>query len=87
MRDPCDDIAPHVAVGVEFGLLGQESDANALGGPCLAGEFELEAGHDPQQRRLAGAVRSEDADLGAGQKRERDVLEHLTPRPKGLRKP
>ena len=37
----------------------------------------LEPGHDPQQRRLAGAVRAEHADLRAGQERERDVRQHL----------
>ena len=35
------------------------------------------AGHDPQQRRLARAVRAEHADLRSRQERERDVREHL----------
>ena len=33
------------------------------------------AGHDPQQRALAGAVQAEHADLRAGEEREPDVLE------------
>ena len=37
----------------------------------------LLARHDPEQRRLAGAVRAEHADLRAGQERERDVREDL----------
>ena len=41
----------------------------------LAGEAVVEPGHDPQQARLAGAVRADDADLGARVERERDVLE------------
>ena len=34
------------------------------------------ARHDPQQRALARAVQAEHADLGAGQKRQPDVLEN-----------
>src|SRR5690349_4114417 len=38
----------------------------------------LQAGHDLQQRRLAGAVRPDHADLGAVQERQRHVVEdHL----------
>ena len=36
----------------------------------------LEPRHDLEQRRLAGAVGSDDADLGAVQERQRDVVEH-----------
>jgi hypothetical protein len=36
----------------------------------------LEPRHDPQQRRLAGAVGTDDTDLGAVQERQRDVVEH-----------
>ena len=36
------------------------------------------AGHDLEQRALAGAVEAEDADLRAGQKREPDVLEEAS---------
>src|SRR3712207_7316043 len=37
----------------------------SLGGPRLTLELGVNAGHDPQQRRLAGAVRTDDPDLGA----------------------
>ena len=63
--------------GVELRLLGQQPDRGAgrqLGAP---GGRLVEAGHDPQQRRLAGAVRAEDADLRPGQERERDARQHL----------
>ena len=33
----------------------------------LADEVLVDAGHDPEQRALAGAVEAEDADLGAGE--------------------
>src|SRR3546814_4336029 len=36
--------------------------SGALGGPGLAGELPVDAGHDPEQRRLAGAVVPEHAD-------------------------
>ena len=35
----------------------------------------VEAGHDLEDRGLAGTVRADDADLGAGQERHRDVVE------------
>ena len=45
--------------------------------PGLAGEFVVEPGHDAQQRRLAGAVDAEHADLGVGIERQVDVLQNL----------
>ena len=61
----------------ELRFLRQVADANALGGPGLAAVLGLEAGHDLEQRRLAGAVHAEHADLHAGQERQRDALEDL----------
>ena len=49
---------------------------DALAGKRFAGEVLLDAGHDLEQRRLAGAVGAEHANLGAGEKREPDVLEN-----------
>ena len=66
-----------VLVGVELRLLLEIADAGALGDPGLAVIFLVEAGHDPQQRRLAGAVDAEHADLGVGVERQMDVIEHL----------
>ena len=47
----------------------------------------FDARHDPQQRRLPGAVRPEHPDLRARQERERDVVEHLPLGPVELRGP
>ena len=47
-----------------FGI-GTASPSNSLSSPAMM----------PQQRRLAGAVQPEHADLGAGKERQRDVLE------------
>src|SRR5690606_17653327 len=58
-------------------LLRQIANAGALRGPCLAGEFGVNAGHNLEQRRLARAVRSQHTDLGIGIKREVDAVEHL----------
>ena len=44
-------------------------------GARFADEVGVLARHDPQQRALAGAVDAEHADLGAGEKRQPDVLE------------
>ena len=62
---------------VELGLLRQVADGDALGGPGLALEVLVLAGHDPQQRGLARAVDADDADLHARQEGEADVLEDL----------
>ena len=67
MRDALLDVAEDVLGRVEPRVLRQEADARAVGRERLAGEVLLDAGHDLQQRRLAGAVQAEDADLGARQ--------------------
>ena len=58
-------------------LLLEVADAGAFGDPGLAVIFLVEAGHDLEQRRLAGAVDAEHADLGVGVERQVDVIEHL----------
>ena len=73
------DAVEHVALDVlrrvELRLLAQVADGEARGQAGLAAEAVVEAGHDPQQARLAGAVGPDDADLGARVERDRDVLE------------
>ena len=71
------DVAPDVLGRVELGLLLEQSDGRVRGELGLAVELGVEAGHDPQQRRLAGAVVAEHADLRAGQERQRDVGQDL----------
>ena len=75
--DALHDVAEHVLGRIELRLLRQEADARAVRHPRLAREVVIEPGHDAQQRRLAGAVDPEHADLGARQKRQRDVLQDL----------
>ena len=69
------DVAEDVLVGIELRLLFQQADGETLGQPGLAVEVLVLAGHDPQQRALAGAVAAQDADLGAGIEREPDIFE------------
>jgi hypothetical protein len=71
------DVAADGLVGIECRFLRQVADADALSGEGLADEVGLDAGHDLEQRGLAGAVQAEHADLGPGQEREPDVLEDL----------
>jgi hypothetical protein len=73
--DAVHDVALHVLGRVELWLLAQEPDAEARGQAGLAGEAIIEAGHDPEEARLARPVRADDADLGARIERDRDVLE------------
>ena len=61
--------------GIELRLLRQESDAQIRHRHRFAFVFAILAGHDPQQRRLAGSVETQHADLGARKERERDVLQ------------
>ena len=73
------DVLEHVLRGVELGLLGQVADAGALGRERLAREVLVHPGHDPEEGRLAGPVRAEDADLGVPVERQPDALEDLLP--------
>ena len=74
--DAVEDVALDVLARVELGLLAQVADGEAGRQARLAGEPVVEPGHDLEQARLAGAVRPDDADLGARIERDRDVLEH-----------
>jgi hypothetical protein len=77
LADAVLDVAAHVLRGIEPRLLLEEADARVrrqLGG---AGRRLFLAGHDPQERRLARAVRAEHADLRAGEERQGDVRQHL----------
>jgi hypothetical protein len=70
-------VAEHVLRRIELGLLRQVADADAVGRPRLAEEVLVDAGHDAQKRRLAGAVATDDADLGAREKRKVNALQDL----------
>ncbi len=86
-RHPLHDVLAHRFGRIELRLLRQVADAGALGGPSLAGKLGVEAGHDAQQRRLAGAVDAEHADLGIGIERQVDVLQDLAVARIGLGEP
>jgi hypothetical protein len=60
---------------IERGFLLQHPDAGAWGEFGVAVGSRLESGHDLEDGRLAGPVRADDADLGAGKERQRDVIE------------
>ena len=74
------DVAAHVLGRIELWLLFEQAHGRARRQLRHAGRGLVPPGHDPQQGRLAGAVRAEDADLRPGQERERDVREHLAVR-------
>src|SRR3546814_15571296 len=60
---------------VEFGLLRQIADGDPVTRPGFAGELLVDAGHDLHQRRLAGAVGADDADLRIGIELQAEVVE------------
>ncbi len=76
LRDAVLDVAPDVLALVQVGLLLEHPDGRPGGERGLAAVLLIDAGHDPQQRRLARAVVAEHADLRARREGERDVLEH-----------
>ncbi len=73
--DALHHVVANAQLGIELRLLLQVADAGAVGDPALADEILVDAGHDPQQRRLARAVHAQHADLGVGIEREVDVFE------------
>ena len=74
---PCSTISRTVFVRIELRLLLEEADGVAGREHGLAEEVVVDAGQDAQQRRLARAVQTDDADLRAVEIGEVDVLEDL----------
>jgi hypothetical protein len=62
--DSLHDVLAYRFGGIELWFLLEVADARAFGDPTLARELLVDAGHDAQQCRLAGAVDAEHADLG-----------------------
>ena len=77
LADAVLDVLAHVPLGVELRLLGEHADGRSRRQLRDTARRLLEPGHDPQQRRLAGPVRTEHADLRAGEEAERDVRQDL----------
>jgi hypothetical protein len=67
------DVAAHVLGGIEVRLLLEQPHGCAGRELRLAPILGVLPGHDPQERRLAGPVEAEDADLRAGIETQRDV--------------
>ena len=67
----------HGLAFVEFGFLLEQADGVAFGLGDFADVVFVHACHDAQQRRLARAVETEHADLGAEVEAERDVAQNL----------
>ncbi len=72
------DVPADVLRGIELGLLREVADRRLRIELGDARRGLLEPPHDPEERRLARAVRPEDADLRAVQERQRDVGQHLS---------
>jgi hypothetical protein len=79
LRDSFLDVLEHGLRRIELGLLVQVAHTGLLRRKRLAVELRVHTGHDAQQAALAGAVGPEDADLGAVEEREPDVLQDLPP--------
>jgi hypothetical protein len=71
------DFILHGLVRIDLRLLRQEADLQAGHRHGFALDLLVDARHDAQQGRLAGAVQSQHADLGAREERQRNVLQDL----------
>src|SRR5690606_8044756 len=78
------DRLAHGLFRVQLRLLRQVADLDPRLRPRLADEIGVHAGHDLEHRRLARAAQAQQADLGAGEERQRDVLDDLAFRRHGL---
>ncbi len=67
----------HGVVGIELRFLRQVADGDVGLVLHLAVVFLVHAGHDAQHGGLARAVQAEQADLGAGEETQRDILDDL----------
>ena len=67
----------HGLVRIELRLLRQKTDAHVGHRYRFAVEVLVLARHDLEQARLARAVQAQHADLGAGEERQRNILEDL----------
>ena len=74
--DAVHDIFLHRLRRIEFGFLRQIAEGNPLARPRFAGEIGIDARHDFHQRRLAGAVGPDDADLRIRIELQIDAVEH-----------
>ena len=86
LRHPLLDNIEHRLARIELWLLRQVADAQTLGRTRLTSVLVIDTGHDLQQRALAGAVGSEHADLGTGEKRQGNVIEQHPIRGHGFAK-
>jgi hypothetical protein len=68
------DVAADVLRGIELRLLRKVADADALADEGFADVVVLDAGHDLEQRRLAGAVQPSTPILAPGQERRARYL-------------
>ncbi len=71
------DHLAHGLLGVEHRFLRQVADVQARHRHRFALDVGVDAGHDFEQRRFAGAVQAQHADLGAGEKAEGDIFQNL----------
>src|SRR5690606_30030030 len=77
LPQPFHHVAGNVLAGIELWFLRQITDLYPLRGPGFADKLLIDARHDAQKRRLAGAIQAQHADLGTGQKMQMNVLKNL----------
>jgi len=70
------DVALHVLLGIEDGFLREKADARAFVRPRFALKFGVDARHDAEERRFAGAVGAEHANFCARIERQPDIVEN-----------
>ena len=76
---PLLDALAHRLAGIELRFLLEQAHRVARLEMDLAVELPVDAGENPQQRTLPGAVQPEHADLRAVEERQADVADDLLP--------
>ena len=75
LLNPFFDITTHILVCIELRFLGEIAYLDAGLGPRFAKDIVIQPRHDAQQGRLARSVEAKYADLGSGEKGERNILQ------------
>ncbi len=71
------NIPKHVLGGIQLRLLRQVANTDAISGPGFAVKLGVDAGHDLHQGRFTGTIAAKNADLGARQETQPDILQNL----------
>ena len=77
LGDPFLHVAAHILRGIQARFLRQVADPDVPGDHRRAHEISVQSAQDTEERGFAGTVGADDADLGAVEEGERDIVENI----------